>query len=68
MNSADLDYIFSAQIAEGTDKLYFMIIDGDSTPTVLRHTAADIDGLLPMMCNMVYDGADGRMPRFRTQQ
>lgn len=64
MRLEDLQYIFEYQIEEGTEKLYFMLIDGDSFPVIERHPAEDLEGLLPMLDNFQYDGRPG-LPRFR---
>ena len=63
MNLADLQYIFQNQIEEGTDKLYFMLVDGDRMPVIERHPADDLAGLLPMLDNFQYTGHNV-MPRF----
>jgi hypothetical protein len=61
----DLEYIFQTQIAEGTDKLYFMLVDGLRLPVVERHPAGDLTGLLPMLASFQYAGAPAGMPRFK---
>ena len=63
MTLEDLQHIFQKQIAEGTKKLYFMLIDGDAMPVVERHPAEDLAGLLPMLSHFQYHG-DELMPRF----
>ena len=60
----DLQYIFEKQIEEGTEKLYFMLVDGDTFPLVSRHPADDIEGLVPMLDSFRYDGVTSGMPRF----
>ena len=59
----DLQHIFQPQISEGTDKLYFMLVDGD-TRIVERHPAEDMDSLLPMLSSFEYHGTEARVPRF----
>jgi hypothetical protein len=59
----DLQYIFEYQIEEGTEKLYFMLSDGDRLPVIERHPAEDLAGLLPMLASFQYAGRDV-MPRF----
>jgi len=61
----DLHYIFDYQIAEGTERLYFMLVDGDRLPVVQRHPAEDLAGLLPMLSSFEYAGAPAGIPRFR---
>ena len=63
MTLEDLQYIFQPQIDEGTTLLYFMVRDGDTT-TVMRHNHNDIESLVPMLDNFVYQGTDARIPRF----
>jgi hypothetical protein len=65
MTLEDLQHIFDYQIAEGTDKLYFMLADGDRLPMIERHPAEDLAGLLPMLDSFEYAGAPAGMPRFR---
>jgi len=60
----DLEYIFKPQIDEGTIKLYFMLIDGDTLKEIYRHPASEIASLVLMLDNFQYCGAEGRMPRF----
>jgi len=60
----DLEYIFDRQLEEGTEKLYFMLVDGDRLPVVERHPSNDLAGLLPMLDSFEYAGADASMPRF----
>jgi hypothetical protein len=64
MTLEDLQYIFDRQIEDGTEKLYFMLVDGDRLPMVERHPAEDLEGLLPMLDNFVYAGTEARIPRF----
>jgi hypothetical protein len=61
----DLEYIFDGQRAEGTDKLYFMLVDGDRLPVIERHPSDDLAGLLPMLSSFEYAGAPAGMPRFQ---
>jgi hypothetical protein len=63
MNLADLQYIFQNQIEEGTDKLYFMLVDGAAMPEIIRHPSDDLAGLLPMLDSFQYTGHNV-MPRF----
>jgi hypothetical protein len=63
MTLEDLEYIFDGQRAEGTDKLYFMLVDGDRLPVIERHPAEDLAGLLPMLDSFQYTG-NNVMPRF----
>jgi hypothetical protein len=64
MTIEDLEHIFQNQIEEGTEKLYFMLVDGDRLPVVERHPAEDLAGLLPMLDSFEYAGAPAGMPRF----
>jgi hypothetical protein len=64
MTLEDLQYIFDHQIEEGTDKLYFMLVDGDCMPVIERHPADDLEGLLPMLSSFEYAGSGAGMPRF----
>jgi hypothetical protein len=64
MNIEDLEHIFQNQIAEGTEKLYFMLKDGDCMPMIERHPAEDLAGLLPMLSSFEYAGSNAGMPRF----
>jgi hypothetical protein len=65
MTLEDLEYIFANQIAEGTEKLYFMLVDLGNMPIIERHPTADLEGLLPMLSHFQYAGLSGaRMPRF----
>ena len=64
MTIEDLQYIFEYQIEEGTEKLYFMLKDGDAMPTIQRHPAEDLAGLLPMLGHFQYAGSGAGMPRF----
>jgi hypothetical protein len=63
MNLEDLQYIFEYQIEEGTEKLYFMLTDGDRMPSIQRHPADKLADLLPMLDSFQYAGKDV-MPRF----
>jgi hypothetical protein len=64
MTLEDLEYIFDSQRAEGTEKLYFMLVDGDRLPLIQRHPAEDLAGLLPMLDSFHYAGSGAGMPRF----
>jgi hypothetical protein len=64
MTLEDLQHIFQKQIAEGTDKLYFMLVDGADMPVIERHPAEDLAGLLPMLDSFQYTGHNV-MPRFK---
>jgi hypothetical protein len=59
----DLEYIFKPQVNEGTDSLYFMLVDGDHK-LIQRHPADNIDALLPMLDSFQYSGTVERLPRF----
>jgi len=63
MTLEDLEHIFQKQIAEGTEKLYFMLVDGAAMPMIERHPAEDLAGLLPMLSHFQYHGSEV-MPRF----
>jgi len=63
MTLEDLQHIFEYQIEEGTEKLYFMLIDGDRMPVICRHPSTDLTGLLPMLDSFQYTGHNV-MPRF----
>ena len=63
MTFEDLEYIFQNQIEEGSEKLYFMLKDGDAMPTIQRHPADDLAVLLPMLDSFQYTGHNV-MPRF----
>ena len=63
MTIEDLEHIFQNQIAEGTEKLYFMLTDGARLPLIQRHPADDLAGLLPMLDSFQYTG-NTVMPRF----
>ena len=65
MTIEDLEHIFQNQIEEGTEKLYFMLADGDRLPLVQRHPADDLAGLLPMLGHFQYAGSGAGMPRFK---
>ena len=64
MTIEDLEHIFDHQIEAGTEKLYFMLADGDRLPVVQRHPADDLAGLLPMLSSFEYAGSGAGMPRF----
>jgi len=70
MTLEDLEYIFQNQIEEGTEKLYFMLIDDvdpvtdKQTIVIERHPADDLEGLLPMLDCFEYAGSGAGMPRF----
>ena len=64
MTIDDLQHIFERQIESGTEKLYFMLADGDRLPVVQRHPAVDLAGLLPMLDSFQYAGSGAGMPRF----
>ena len=63
MTFEDLEYIFQNQIEEGSEKLYFMLKDGDAMSIIERHPADDLAGLLPMLDSFQYTGHNV-MPRF----
>ena len=65
MTLEDLQHIFEYQIEEGTEKLYFMLVDGDRLPVIERHPAEDLADLLPMLDSFHYAGAPAGMPRFQ---
>ena len=64
MTFEDLEHIFQNQIEEGTEKLYFMLKDGDAMTVIERHPAEDLAELLPMLSSFEYAGSDAGMPRF----
>ena len=64
MTLEDLQHIFERQIEDGTEKLYFMLTDGDRLPVVQRHPSDDLAGLLPMLDSFHYSGSAAGMPRF----
>jgi hypothetical protein len=64
MTLEDLQHIFEYQIEEGTDKLYFMLVDGPAFPVIQRHPSGDLSGLLPMLSSFQYAGHN-IMPRFK---
>jgi len=64
MTLEDLEFIFQNQIEEGTEKLYFMLKDGDAMTVIERHPSDDLAGLLPMLDSFQYTGHT-LMPRFR---
>jgi hypothetical protein len=59
----DLEHIFKNQVNEGTNSLYYMLIDGDHK-LIQRHPADNIDALLPMLDSFQYSGTVERLPRF----
>ena len=59
----DLEYIFKPQIDEGTDKLYFMLIDGEHK-MIERHAATDLATLVPLLDAFQYSGTIEPVPRF----
>ena len=59
----DLQHIFKPQVDEGTDKLYFMLVE-DNLQLIHRHPATELAGLLLLLDNFQYNGTDGRIPRF----
>ena len=63
MTIEDLEHIFQNQIEEGSEKLYFMLKDGDAMPIIERHPTDDLAGLLPMLDSFQYTG-NTVMPRF----
>ena len=65
MTIEDLEHIFQNQIEEGTEKLYFMLKDGDAMSIIERHPAEDLAGLLPMLGHFQYAGSGAGMPRFK---
>ena len=65
MTLDDLQHIFDHQIEEGTEKLYFMLVDGDRLPVVERHPSNDLASLLPMLDSFQYAGSGAGMPRFK---
>ena len=64
MTLEDLEHIFQNQIEEGSEKLYFMLKDGDAMPIIERHPTDDLAGLLPMLDSFQYAGSGAGMPRF----
>jgi len=63
MTLEDLHHIFEYQIEEGTENLYFMLIDGERLPVIQRHPADKLAELLPMLDSFQYTGHNV-MPRF----
>jgi hypothetical protein len=59
----DLKHIFQPQINEGTTELYFMLVDNDRK-VIERHSASDLESLIPMLDNFQYNGTEARIPRF----
>jgi hypothetical protein len=64
MTLEDLQHIFEYQIEEGTEKLYFMLTDGECLPLIQRHPADKLADLLPMLDSFQYTGQN-IMPRFQ---
>ena len=64
MTIEDLEYIFQNQIEEGTEKLYFMLVDQGKMPIIDRHSSNDLASLLPMLDSFHYAGSAAGMPRF----
>ena len=64
MTIEDLEHIFGTQIEEGTEKLYFMLKDGDAMTIIERHPSNDLASLLPMLDSFHYAGSGAGMPRF----
>jgi hypothetical protein len=64
MTLEDLQHIFDRQIEDGTEKLYFMLVDGAAMPEILRHPAEDLEKLLPMLSSFQYAGSPAGIPRF----
>ena len=60
----DLEYIFKEQLDDGTDNLYYMLIDGERK-LIRRHTADKLEELLPLLSAFEYAGTDMIMPRFK---
>ena len=63
MTIEDLEHIFKPQIDEGTDKLYFMLIDGEHK-MIDRHTSNDLTTLVPLLDAFQYSGTIEQIPRF----
>jgi hypothetical protein len=59
----DVEHIFKPQIDEGTDKLYFMLIDGEHK-MIERHAANDLATLVPLLDAFQYIDTIERVPRF----
>ena len=59
----DVEHIFKPQIDEGTDKLYFMLIDGEHK-MIERHDANDLATLVPLLDAFQYVDTVERIPRF----
>lgn len=64
MTLEDLEYIFEYQREVGTERLYFMLIDGEGLPVIQRHDPNDLAALLPMLASFQYAGNE-IMPRFK---
>jgi hypothetical protein len=58
----DLEYSFKKQIDEGTENLYYMLIE-DGRKLIQRHPANKIEELLPLLSAFEYAGTEV-MPRF----
>lgn len=63
MTLEDLKHIFRQQVAEGIDKLYFMLVDR-GYKVIERHPAADMESLLPTLSSFEYHEDVSGMPRF----
>ena len=64
MNIQDLQHIFRPQIQEGTEKLYFMLIEGPYVQ-IERHPVNQLEKLVPMLDNFQFEGyKPGNMARF----
>ena len=63
MTVEDLKFIFKKQIDEGTEELYYMLVDGDYK-LVQRHLTNDMESLLPLLDNFIWDDTYETMPRF----
>lgn len=63
MNKQDIEHIFQTQINLGTDKIWFMLCDGDYK-VIERHNVDDIENLVFTLDNFQYSGNDNNMPRF----
>lgn len=59
----DLEHIFKPQIKEGTDKLYFMLIDGEHK-MIERHPVLDMATLVSLLDAFQYAGTIEQIPRF----
>lgn len=63
MTLDDVKYIFDTQIASGTEKLWFMLVDSDYN-LIERHPTKQIDELVTLLDNFMYSGNNGNIPRF----